>query len=423
MSGAVIRPGGSVASGKAESSDAAKVDAKPSEGEKAEAAEITDANADVVAEAATPPLPQATPLVTPPLVTPHVIQIAETVAPPVNAENTQTAPAAAPVEAAPAPQAAAPPEPITPTAGVDSIEHAATSDTKHLAPDAKPQADAPQAPATSAAPPTQQAPAPQPTAAPPTLAAGAPPPAAVTAVQPSAAERPAPTQRNGKSEPRDSKQVASAGEAKPEAPSANVAQAQKGASPNKSGNDALPATLAIQADAPEIPAPLQQTGATPFAQPSAHAQSVAAIDHTNAVRAAPAASQVAHEVIRRFTGENTRFELRLDPPELGRVEVRLEVSRDHRVTALISADSPQALTELSRHARDLEQMLNDAGLQLSDSGLSFDLRQGSEGADADKTRSSALTAEGDDDATQQIPTAARPLGFERWRGVRVDVTV
>ena len=81
------------------------------------------------------------------------------------------------------------------------------------------------------------------------------------------------------------------------------------------------------------------------------------VDHTAAVRATPAAAQVAREIVRRFDGGNTSFELRLDPPELGRVEVRIEVSRDHRVTAVISADSPQALTELARHARELEQML------------------------------------------------------------------
>src|SRR5699024_7117155 len=99
------------------------------------------------------------------------------------------------------------------------------------------------------------------------------------------------------------------------------------------------------------------------------------------LRAAPVAHQVAREIVRRFEGGSTRFELRLDPPELGRVDVRLDVSRDHRVTAVIAADSPQALTELARHARDLEQMLQGAGLQLSDNGLSFDLRQGSERAD------------------------------------------
>jgi flagellar hook-length control protein FliK len=246
------------------------------------------------------------------------------------------------------------------------------------------------------------------------------------AVQPSAVERPAPLQRNGKSEPtRDAKQLAASGEAKTEAPAANAPQAQKSASSNAAAKDALPAALAIQTDAPEILAPLPQTGATPFSQAAAQAHQAASVDRDAAMRAVPAASQVAHEIIRRFNGGNTTFDLRLDPPELGRVEVRLDVSRDHRVTAVISADSPQALTELSRHARDLEQMLNDAGLQLSDSGLSFDLRQGGEGnADAGETDSRGRAAGSGDDATQQQPsTAARPLGFERWRGVRVDVTV
>jgi flagellar hook-length control protein FliK len=97
-------------------------------------------------------------------------------------------------------------------------------------------------------------------------------------------------------------------------------------------------------------------------------------------RAAPAAAQVAREIVRRFEGDNTHFELRLDPPELGRVEVRLEVSRDHRVTAVVAADTPQALAELARHARDLEQALQSAGLQLSENGLSFDLRKGGDHA-------------------------------------------
>ena len=125
--------------------------------------------------------------------------------------------------------------------------------------------------------------------------------------------------------------------------------------------------------------------------------------------------------MRKFDGGNTRFELRLDPPELGRVEVRMEVSRDHRVTAVIAADSPQALTELARHARDLEQMLHGAGLELSDSGLSFDLRQGGEQAQTAEFGGpiSGEAAPVEDTA----PITARPLGYERWRGVRVDVMV
>jgi len=134
-------------------------------------------------------------------------------------------------------------------------------------------------------------------------------------------------------------------------------------------------------------------------------------------RAAPAATQVGREVIRRFSGGNTKFEMRLDPPELGRVEVRLEVTRDNRVTAVVAADSPQALTELARHARELEQQLQSAGLELSDSGLSFDLRQSRDEAGEADVRGTRQS--GGDSAETEIatdtPIAARPIGYERWR--------
>lgn len=415
----------------ATSADEAPRDAKPRDGDKAEAIDATEANTDVAVE--TSPAPVAP---TPPPATPHVIQIVETAAPTVNTENADAAPSIAPVEAARAPQTAAPPEPAAPVAAPSADagtgerssapEIKSEAAPKHAAPNTKPQADTSQPAATNTAPAVQQAAAPQATVLPLEAAEAPPPEAATAAVAPIAVERPAPLQRNGKSDTaRDAKQLADAGEAKTEAPTPNAPQTQKSASSNAAGKDALPAALAIQAGAPEIPAPSAQTGAAPFAQASTQTHQGAAIDHTAAVRAAPAASQVAHEIIRRFNGGNTTFDLRLDPPELGRVEVRLDVSRDHRVTAVISADSPQALTELSRHAHDLEQMLNDAGLQLSDSGLSFDLRQGSEGnGDASETDSRGRAAQSGDDATQQQTSiAARPLGFERWRGVRVDVTV
>ncbi len=147
----------------------------------------------------------------------------------------------------------------------------------------------------------------------------------------------------------------------------------------------------------------------------------AALDAAS-VRHAPAAAQVAREIVRRFDGGSTRFELRLDPPELGRVEVRMEVSRDHRVTAVVAADNPQALAELSKHARDLEMTLQSAGLELSENGLSFDLRQSDREFEAADT-SSSDSAGADDDLAVETATVARPLGYDRWRGVRVDMMV
>lgn len=170
------------------------------------------------------------------------------------------------------------------------------------------------------------------------------------------------------------------------------------------------------------PPPQQSAGASVLTlQDAPHAQHI--LSETAALRAAPLTAQVSREIIRRFNGQNTQFDLRLDPPELGRIDVRLEVTRDHRVTAIVAADTPQALAELVRHARELEQSLQSAGLQLAENGLSFDLRQGRNNArETDTASNGAASGDGSLDETPLPAPLARPVGFETWRGVRLDVT-
>ncbi|MBY0565607.1 MAG: flagellar hook-length control protein FliK [Hyphomonadaceae bacterium] len=180
-----------------------------------------------------------------------------------------------------------------------------------------------------------------------------------------------------------------------------------------------PAPTALAPDA--HPHTLLQSGALSAAPVQTPQQ--AALDASVAARAAPAGAQVAREIIRRFDGGAARFELRLDPPELGRVEVRLDVTRDHRVTAVVAAESPQALAELMRHARDLEQTLQSAGLQLSENGLSFDLRERERGFEDRLNETRVPGDSADDTATTSSALTARPIGYERWRGARVDLMV
>ena len=168
---------------------------------------------------------------------------------------------------------------------------------------------------------------------------------------------------------------------------------------------------------PELALP--PVGAIGDARPTTPTSPLAVAEHA-AARSAPASAQVAREIVRRFDGETTKFEMRLDPPELGRVEVRMEVTRDHKVTAVLAADSPQALTELVRHARELEQTLQSAGLELAENGLSFDLRQGGDDASQAKRDDGPRLAASESEIEDSAPVA-RPIGLERWRGVRVDV--
>jgi flagellar hook-length control protein FliK len=73
------------------------------------------------------------------------------------------------------------------------------------------------------------------------------------------------------------------------------------------------------------------------------------------------------------TGKN-HFEIRLDPPELGRIDVRLDVDKDGQVTSHLRVERPETLDLLRRDAPALERALQQAGLKTSDNGLQFSLR-------------------------------------------------
>ena len=85
-----------------------------------------------------------------------------------------------------------------------------------------------------------------------------------------------------------------------------------------------------------------------------------------------------------MAGKN-RFEIRLDPPELGRIEVRLDVDRDGQVTTRLIADRSDTLDLLRRDASGLERALQDAGLKTADNGLQFSLRDQTMGREQSNT--------------------------------------
>jgi flagellar hook-length control protein FliK len=185
---------------------------------------------------------------------------------------------------------------------------------------------------------------------------------------------------------------------------------------------------------PSIALRVEPVQAASASQPSAAAHGVAAplstavdhgapLAHVRSADAAPATAQVAQEIVRRFVGDTTHFEVRLDPPELGRVEVRLEVSRDNKVSATVIADSPQTLVELARHARELQNSLQSAGLDLADHGLSFDLRDsGREPRDARPEVGNRGSATEQNNTANSSAPLARAVGLDPWRGRTLDLT-
>ena len=84
----------------------------------------------------------------------------------------------------------------------------------------------------------------------------------------------------------------------------------------------------------------------------------------------PATRQIMLQITRGLDQERTEIRIRLDPPDLGEVDIQLEF-RDLRLTASISAERADTLDLLQRDARALARALREAGLELADSDLSF----------------------------------------------------
>ncbi len=93
---------------------------------------------------------------------------------------------------------------------------------------------------------------------------------------------------------------------------------------------------------------------------------------------------LAADIALRAAGGNSRFEIRLDPAELGRIDVRLDVDKHGNVTSHLTVERPATLDMLRRDAPQLQQALENAGLKTGDSGLQFSLRdQSSSGQNHD----------------------------------------
>jgi flagellar hook-length control protein FliK len=108
---------------------------------------------------------------------------------------------------------------------------------------------------------------------------------------------------------------------------------------------------------------------------------------------------------RALAGDN-HFDIRLDPPELGRIEVRLKVARDGEISSHLIADRADTLALLRRDQSGLERALQDAGLKTSNDGLQFSLRdQGGHSQPDSRPGASTLIAQDNSNATSELPRA------------------
>jgi chemotaxis protein MotD len=140
---------------------------------------------------------------------------------------------------------------------------------------------------------------------------------------------------------------------------------------------------------------MQGTGAIPtqHSAASAAATSAAQLTATAATSAPVPLSGVAMEIAASANSGKTRFEIRLDPAELGRIDVRIDIDRHGQVTSHLTVERPETLQMLRQDANQLQRALDNAGLSTGNSGLQFSLRDQS--------------SQGQNDGNQSHPNAHR----------------
>jgi flagellar hook-length control protein FliK len=88
----------------------------------------------------------------------------------------------------------------------------------------------------------------------------------------------------------------------------------------------------------------------------------------------PDLSALAVSIAAKSSGGARQFDIRMEPAELGRVEVRLSVDSTGKAQAHLVAEKPQTLELLKNDQSSLESSLKNAGLDLANNGLNFSLK-------------------------------------------------
>jgi chemotaxis protein MotD len=152
------------------------------------------------------------------------------------------------------------------------------------------------------------------------------------------------------------------------------------ATPDHSAPAAQPAASAQSVQQPVTPPQAPQLAAAPSVpvnsalRPNVLSQQLPSAARSGAPAATSDVANLAMRIAAKLKDGDHQFDIRLDPPELGRVDVHLSVDASGRAEAHIVADKQQSLDVLQRDSGTLHKALKDSGLDVSNNSLNFSLK-------------------------------------------------
>ena len=136
------------------------------------------------------------------------------------------------------------------------------------------------------------------------------------------------------------------------------------------------------------------SGTTETGQPQQANASQAATTQRTLAQGKAVAEQISVQISKAIEAGVDRIKIQLKPESMGRIDVKLDVGLDGRVTVVVTADNKNTLDLMERDSRSLEQALQDAGLDTDAGDMSFNLReQNPEDSDERTAEAAALEDE------------------------------
>ncbi len=182
-------------------------------------------------------------------------------------------------------------------------------------------------------------------------------------------------------------------------------------------------TQAVAADATPAPAPQSSAPpAGPLSFASEVAQKVAA--QTQAAGSVVPVHALAVTIAARASTGSTRFDIKLDPPELGRIEVQMTLDREGRVKSKMVVEKQETLELLQRDQRNLERTLAQAGVETTDGGIEFSLKdQGADSRQSDGDRQGRTWQAAVEDPDASATMAVNAATYSRLAAARGGIDI
>ncbi|MCK5777652.1 MAG: flagellar hook-length control protein FliK, partial [Rhodospirillales bacterium] len=122
--------------------------------------------------------------------------------------------------------------------------------------------------------------------------------------------------------------------------------------------------------------------------------------------------QVSVKITKALQAGTDKISIQLKPSDLGRVDVKMELTHDGRVMTVVTAEKQDTLDLLRRDSSELQKALADAGLQSGD--MEFNLKgQEQQSAEAEGDGASG-TSNGEADLAEEAETDINDGVMSAW---------